>query len=83
MMGQVSQERRRADRRTDARGGRRVTDRAASPITAQFCPVCGGIANDVGESEGGWWFVCLDCDHLWNERERRNAVTSARRVSGG
>jgi hypothetical protein len=23
-----------------------------------------------GESDGGWWFVCADCDRLWNERER-------------
>ena len=24
----------------------------------------------MGEADGGWWFVCGDCDHLWNERER-------------
>ena len=41
-----------------------------SSITAQSCPSCGSVASEVGESEGGWWFVCGHCDHLWNERER-------------
>jgi hypothetical protein len=22
----------------------------------------------AGESDGGWWFVCAACDHLWDER---------------
>jgi hypothetical protein len=28
------------------------------------------MSNEVGEADGGWWFVCGHCDHLWNERER-------------
>jgi hypothetical protein len=66
----LSRERRHGQRRADARGGRRATDRAGSSITAQSCPFCGSVANEVGESDGGWWFVCESCDHLWNERER-------------
>jgi hypothetical protein len=79
-MGSFSQDRRRVERRTQARGGRRAKDRAGSAI-APSCPSCGGVANEVGESEGGWWFVCPDCDHLWNERERRNGLTSPSRFS--
>lgn len=66
----LSRERRQGERRADARGGRRATDRAGSCVTAQSCPSCGGIASEVGEADGGWWFVCEGCDHFWNERER-------------
>jgi hypothetical protein len=26
------------------------------------------MASPAGESDGGWWFVCLACDHLWDQR---------------
>jgi len=66
------QERRQRDRRGHSRGGRRVTDSAACAPRQQACPACNaeGGAYEVGEADGGWWFVCGDCDHLWNERER-------------
>jgi hypothetical protein len=57
----LSRERRHGERRADARGGRRATDWARSSVTAQSCPSCSSVANEVGES---------DCDHFWNERER-------------
>ena len=65
------QERRQRDRRAHARGGRRLTDRAACAPGQPTCPFCNGgdVASEVGEADGGWWFVCGDCDHLWNERE--------------
>jgi len=28
----------------------------------------------AGESEDGWWFVCLACDHLWDQRQREAAL---------
>ena len=66
------QERRHPDRRALARGGRRLKDRAASAHRQPSCPACNaeGAASEVGEADGGWWFVCGHCDHLWNERER-------------
>jgi hypothetical protein len=66
------QERRQRDRRAHSRGGRRVTDRVASAHREPSCPACNaeGVASEVGEADGGWWFVCGGCDHLWNERER-------------
>jgi hypothetical protein len=66
-----SRERRHGDRRAHARGGRRATDGLAVSTAAPECPSCGGAANEVGESDGGWWFVCASCDQLWNERERQ------------
>ena len=65
-----SRERRHGDRRAHARGGRRATDGLAVSAAATECPSCGGAANEVGESDGGWWFVCANCDLLWNQRER-------------
>jgi uncharacterized Zn ribbon protein len=67
------QERRQRDRRAHSRGGRRVTDRAAHAHSQLSCPSCKAeeMANEVSEADGGWWFVCDTCDHLWNERERR------------
>ena len=65
----LSRERRHGERRAGARGGRRVTDWVRPSVTAQSCPSCGSVASEVGEAEGGWWFVCQTCDHLWNERE--------------
>jgi len=68
-----SQERRQRDRRAHARGGRRLTDRVASAQRQPSCPSCNvdGVSSEVGEADGGWWFVCGSCDHLWNERECR------------
>jgi hypothetical protein len=63
-------ERQEGDRRAHARGGRRVTDQPSSVVKAPCCPLCGEIAKEVGESDGGWWLVCDGCDHLWNERDR-------------
>jgi hypothetical protein len=65
-----SRERRLGDRRAHARGGRRETDGLAVFTAATNCSSCGGVANEVGESDGGWWFVCASCDQLWNERAR-------------
>jgi len=66
-----SRERRRGERRAKARGGRRVTDGVGACVTALSCPSCGSVASEVGEAEGGWWFVCQTCDRLWNARERQ------------
>jgi hypothetical protein len=68
----LSREWRRTDRRAHARGGRRLTDGDASAQRQPSCPSCNveGAAREVGEADGGWWFVCGHCDHLWNERER-------------
>jgi hypothetical protein len=65
----LPQERRLGERRSRQRGGRRAAD-AVGTASAARCPSCEEMANDVGESDGGWWFVCGCCDHLWNERER-------------
>ena len=70
MMLEITPERRACDRRSSCGGGRRATDltsRASEPPT---CPMCreSGVAMLAGESEGGWWFVCLACDHLWDQR---------------
>jgi hypothetical protein len=66
------QERHQRDRRAHRRGGRRATDRVASAHSQPSCPSCEAeeMSNEVGEADGGWWFVCGHCDHLWNERER-------------
>jgi ribosomal protein L37AE/L43A len=66
------QERRQRDRRGHSRGGRRVTDTAAYAHSQPSCPSCKAeeMANEASEADGGWWFVCGHCDHLWNERER-------------
>jgi len=65
-------ERRHRERRGCVRGGRRATDVTSTTLALPSCPSCGrlDVAEDVGTSEGGWWFVCRDCDHLWDERER-------------
>jgi hypothetical protein len=26
------------------------------------------VASLAGEADGGWWFVCMACDHLWDQR---------------
>ena len=68
----VSTERRRRERRVSLRGGRRFTDVSRDLPGTPSCPACerNPAASAVGETEGGWWFVCQNCDYLWNERER-------------
>jgi hypothetical protein len=24
----------------------------------------------VAETEGGWWFLCENCDHVWDQRQQ-------------
>ncbi len=64
-------EQRVGDRRFGRGGGRRASDRPARHTTPQ-CPAChrAGTALQAGEAEGGWWFVCTVCDHLWDQRSR-------------
>lgn len=69
------------DRRTIARrgfraGGRRTTDGSAALESLPICPACktSGVALLAGEAEGGWWFVCLACDHLWDQRQEACAA---------
>lgn len=63
------------DRRTPSRrcrgGGRRWTDAPVDPAVIPTCPTCrtADMALLAGEAEGGWWFVCLACDHLWDQRQ--------------
>jgi hypothetical protein len=47
-----------------------MTDLASRPSDSPACPACckSGVALLAGESDGGWWFVCLDCDALWDQR---------------
>jgi hypothetical protein len=35
------------------------------------CPNCTkrSTARLAGESDGGWWFVCLVCDFMWDQRQ--------------
>lgn len=63
-------ERRLSDRRHSRGAGRRVTDPARGPSASPPCPTCrkSGVSLLAGESDGGWWFVCLSCDHLWDQR---------------
>ena len=64
-------ERRASDRRASRGGGRRTTDPKSRPFDPPVCPMCrtAGMASLAGESEGGWWFVCLSCDYLWDQRQ--------------
>jgi len=70
-MLEISTERRHSpDRRSSCGGGRRATDIQSRPSDPPTCRKCHmpGVAMLAGESDGGWWFVCLACDHLWDER---------------
>jgi hypothetical protein len=66
----VPSKRRLTDRRSSRGGGRRATDSPTRASEVPACPTCRqpGVAVLAGESEGGWWFVCLSCDHLWDQR---------------
>lgn len=69
-MQQLSANRRLGDRRGARGGGRRASDTRPAPGEPPRCPNCfqDGLAVLAGESDGGWWFVCVDCDHLWDQR---------------
>lgn len=60
------------DRRYGRDGGRRFSDSLPRRVTSPLCPVCSmaGAALQAGEADGGWWFVCGECDHMWDERAR-------------
>jgi hypothetical protein len=66
----LTERRQQTDRRSPARGGRRVTDRVDRRSDLPACPTCRerDSALMAGESDGGWWFVCLACDYLWDQR---------------
>ena len=68
-------ERREVNRRAFRAGGRRRSDPGPSPAIPPTCPACmkDRTAVTAGESEDGWWFVCLACDHLWDQRQREAA----------
>lgn len=68
-MQQIVVDRRVSNRRTDRAGGRRATDHPVNSSARPDCPCCGHDATILaGEAEGGWWFVCESCDHLWDQR---------------
>ena len=75
-METIDAHRRTVNRRAFRFGGRRQSDRAASRAIPPTCPGCtqDGTAVTAGESEDGWWFVCLACDHLWDQRQREAAL---------
>jgi hypothetical protein len=65
-----------SNRRGSSRGGgRRVTDVPTGSASVPTCPNCreAGVAFLAGEAEGGWWFVCLACDYLWNQRQIKSS----------
>ena len=63
--------RRGSDRRSSLGGGRRAADLGSRILELPECPMCreSGVSTLAGESDGGWWFVCLACDHLWDQRQ--------------
>jgi len=67
----IPTERRLSNRRPFRGGGRRMTDLPDMSADTPLCPSCltRGVASLAGESEGGWWYVCLACDHLWDRRQ--------------
>ena len=69
-MVRTEPERRVANRRSIRDGGRRFTDGPPHPVYSPRCPACGKdtVALPAGEADGGWWFVCDACDHMWDER---------------
>ena len=77
-MQQIAVDRRTSERRSSRGGGRRVTDEPVEPTSGPACPACrqADAALLAGEAEGGWWFVCLACDHLWDQRQIANSSVS-------
>ena len=71
-MPEIVIDRRISNRRSFRAGGRRATDAPVATSAVPACPACrmAGVALFAGESEGGWWFVCDACDHLWDQRQR-------------
>ena len=69
-MLEIVVERRFSNRRSRG-GGRRATDSQDVFADTPTCPRCRtpGVASLAGESEGGWWHLCLACDHLWDRRQ--------------
>ena len=69
-MRQTEVDRRTRDRRRARGGGRRLSDSPPGAASSPACPNCRktGVALQAGEAEGGWWFVCSDCDHMWDQR---------------
>jgi hypothetical protein len=69
-MTRTEGERRMMDRRLIRDGGRRFTDGPPHPMDSPRCPAChkDTPALQAGEADGGWWFVCVACDHMWNHR---------------
>ena len=78
-MPDVATNQRRIDRRSSRRGGRRAADGPALFSEVPTCPMCltRGVASLAGESDGGWWFVCLACDYLWDQREVNHRLVAA------
>lgn len=77
-MQEIAADRRRCNRRSSRGGGRRVIDPPAGPTGVSTCPTChkADVALLAGEAEGGWWFVCLGCDDLWNQRHLASPTRS-------
>jgi len=79
MLGTPIERRHSPDRRSSCGGGRRMTDLHSRQSDSPACPKCRerGVALQAGESDGGWWFVCLACDHLWDERHANEESAAA------
>lgn len=77
----VATNQRVCDRRSSRGGGRRAGDRPGTAADAPTCPMCltRGVASLAGESDGGWWFVCPDCDYLWDQRQVHHRLVAADR----
>jgi hypothetical protein len=69
-MNRTEADRRERDRRCIRDGGRRSTDKPPRPLDSPQCPACRRptAALEAGEADGGWWFVCVACDHMWDQR---------------
>jgi len=71
-MAKTPQDGRPGDSRGPELGERRSTGPGEKRATADSCPNCGrNTVTEAGSAAGGWWFVCDQCDHLWDERARR------------
>lgn len=84
-MLEIAADRRTSNRRSSRGGGRRAIDPPVGPAGVPMCPTCrkAGVASLAGEAEGGWWFVCLVCDHLWDQRQTASTTSSDPQVLPG